>query len=219
MLYREVKMRLFSWSRRKSRALLFAGAACSTICFLPVVARTWIHRSSAAMETSRLPSPALVLMAARLSNDDSSIDLGTITAGTETEKTIRLRNSSNSPIEIHHVRTSCPCLTIVLTDRTIAPQQTAYAIVRIHMGDEPEFTGGLCPEMQLLDAAGRVLFLRTVRVKVVVAGRTDARNELANEIEKRIAKNRSPLPSLRPSRSTRCPSAKTQASQPTVTFV
>lgn len=99
-----------------------------------------------------------------------SCDLGRITAGGAREAELRLVNASSSVIEIARVRTSCPCIQVTLLEHRIGPRQTAVARVRLDLAQEPEFVGGLCPEIEFLDAAGRSLFVRTVNATVVRPG-------------------------------------------------
>lgn len=99
--------------------------------------------------------------------ESRSIDLGTIQCGGRAKARFRLTNDSDSEIEIVEARTSCSCLRVELTARRIAPNEAAEGMVTLDLADEPGFTGGLCPELELLDATRRARFNCTVTAKVV----------------------------------------------------
>lgn len=95
------------------------------------------------------------------------IDLGTIVAGGNIETRLHLVNPSDFSIDIASFRTSCPCLSVEIVERQIAPQQAGEAVARLDLSDDPGFTGGLCPEVEFFDAQGNKLFDRSVSVTVV----------------------------------------------------
>lgn len=123
----------------------------------------------ASVGSLRLPPRDSLSHSARLaaSGAPKSCDLGTIAAGGKCDAELRLFNACDRVIEIARVRTSCPCVQVTLLEHRIGPRQPVIARVRLDLAQEPEFVGGLCPEIEFLDAAGRSLFVRTLNATVV----------------------------------------------------
>lgn len=94
------------------------------------------------------------------------IDFGQIAAGGRAMASFQLENNSTSSLEIAKVRISCSCLRIELDECAIGPHGAVTVHGAIDLSDEPEFSGGLCPEVEFLDASGRPLFSRSFRATV-----------------------------------------------------
>lgn len=92
---------------------------------------------------------------------------GRIVAGDRAQRDFVLSNDSEAAIQIATVRTSCECLRVDLTNRTVRPHEAVTAQATIDLSDEPDFSGGFCPEVEFLDGSGQVLFVREFRANVV----------------------------------------------------
>lgn len=158
---RAVRVKASVWA-----GLLFAasGALLGTKCLVSFAARGSTLSNAAGLG---LHQQAARLVATSRLNGPTSVDLGTISAGGEAKARLRLTNSSDSWIEIADVQTSCDCLSVELAERRIPPHHGVEANARLDLSGEPEFTGGLCPEIRLFDAAGREAFCYTVNANVV----------------------------------------------------
>ncbi|OYV90486.1 MAG: hypothetical protein B7Z73_06060 [Planctomycetia bacterium 21-64-5] len=150
--------------------VVIVAPAFALACYAPTTARfpfppsiAQVYRTLASPRKEPFP-PA---RAVDPDNRPTSFNLGSIRAGSAAEARIPLTNGANSWIEIANVHASCPCLSVLMAERRIAPRRTMYVTVRIDLVDEPDFTGGLCPELQLFDSNGRQLFLLAVNCDVV----------------------------------------------------
>lgn len=99
-------------------------------------------------------------------SQSSVIDFGQIAAGGRAKASFQLENDSMSALEVAKIRTSCNCLRVELDECAIGPHGAVTAHGTIDLSDEPEFSGGLCPEAEFLDASGRSLFSRSFRATV-----------------------------------------------------
>lgn len=115
----------------------------------------------------RAAQPARVLRCSIGGGTPALIDLGTIVAGGRAEAPLWLANDSDSPIDIGRVRTNCPCIRVELDERRIGRHQRVRATVQLDLSDDPEFTGGLCPEFCVLDSVGRERLTCTAHAAVV----------------------------------------------------
>lgn len=100
-----------------------------------------------------------------------SIDLGTIRRGGSAEARFRITNDSRAAMEIAEIQTSCPCLTVELAQRRIAPHETVDAVVRLNLADEPEFVGALSPGIRCFNAQGEQCCAFVVSLNVVPSWR------------------------------------------------
>lgn len=121
-------------------------------------------RSSAVGDGQSRPSRIVTTMSDPATTD--VIDFGQITPGGSARTSFRLENQSNSAVEVAKIRTSCDCLSVDLSDRLVRPRQAVTAQATIDLSDEPEFSGGLRPEAEFLDATGQPFFVRSFRATV-----------------------------------------------------
>lgn len=143
-----------------------AAALCGAI----YPALTALERDGHAAGTPRFCVPLIPIIASP--SMPQLIDLGSVACGGSAEARFDVINSGDSPIEIVRVETSCGCVSVKLLERTIAPHRSVAAIMRLNLSNDPDFEGGLCPEIRLFDNAGRVAF--TFVAKVVAAGELPA---------------------------------------------
>lgn len=124
------------------------------------------HSYHSALVGSLQPSPQSPTAAQPSSGP--IVDLGTIAAGGQAEARLHLVNSTGLSIEIASVETSCPCVSVELAEWRIDPGDKVEAVARIDLFDEPEFRGGLCPQVLFFDTEGQVSFDVNLKLQVSV---------------------------------------------------
>jgi hypothetical protein len=141
---------------------ILTGVAAAT-CTLAALSATIVTR------TTTDPFPVIarpVLLVGANSDTPSVIDVGTIAAGGSAESELTLTNSTDVPISIARVRTSCECVSVVPSASRIESHKTQKVVAHIDLSDEPDFTGGLGPDIEFLDAAQQTRFRFTLRAAV-----------------------------------------------------
>lgn len=108
-------------------------------------------------------------------NHRRSIKLASMPVAGVAESWLRLSNRACGWVEIARITTSCPCLSVRLAERKIAPRQSVDVIVQIDLSSEPEFEGGLCPEVRFFGPDGEELFAWVLDVNVVAAAQSATR--------------------------------------------
>jgi hypothetical protein len=94
------------------------------------------------------------------------VDLGLVSRGSEREGRFGLGNAGRDPVTVGQVETSCGCLTVELPMQTLPPGQTAEVRVRLDMGKEPGFVGGLRIDVCGWTPAGAKAFAAVVEAMV-----------------------------------------------------
>jgi len=108
----------------------------------------------------RLLHPAPVLSCTE------SVDLGNVSRGMRQSKSFLLTNTSASQIHIASVRTTCPCLEIILPHSTMMPFETMEACAVLDLREEPEFAGMLSIPVHGITDAGNTAFSLHVKSTV-----------------------------------------------------
>jgi hypothetical protein len=102
----------------------------------------------------------------RLVIDPPTVQLGQVHRGERKTASVTLTNRGGHPVTITATRTSCPCLSIHLPARVVAPHQSVQVVLEYDSSREPDFTGRLLVAAEGLDQGGRLLFQATLRLAV-----------------------------------------------------
>ncbi len=103
---------------------------------------------------------------ARLVVDPAAVQLGRVRHGERKTAIILLTNPSEFPITISAMRTSCPCLTAHLSERTVQPHKSVQVVLEYDSSREPDSTGRLLVTAEGIDQSGQLLFRATARIAV-----------------------------------------------------
>jgi hypothetical protein len=71
------------------------------------------------------------------------LDFGSLSSGDRREIQFQLRNTTDAPAEVTEVRTSCDCLEILLSTKSVNPREEINAKAIIDMSHDPGFSGCL----------------------------------------------------------------------------
>lgn len=99
----------------------------------------------------------------------STIDLGMVPQSGQAHEYFALTNPGTESVEVAKIETSCECLKVRLTSRTIGPTGRVLAQASLDLGNEPQFSGGLAIEVRGLTNSGAVAFAVVVDVTVRAA--------------------------------------------------
>jgi hypothetical protein len=92
--------------------------------------------------------------------------MGVVRAGGYKEAAFSLTNSGTQPVTLAKIDTSCPCSTIDLPSRVIAPSEQVRARAKLDLSAEPAFAGDLGIDVIGLTEAGDRAFILVVEVSV-----------------------------------------------------
>lgn len=150
---------------RVYRLVAVVGTSLVIGSFIVVAGRALCH-SFLATATSNESATPDSFGTTNSSEFSESVEFVRLVAGGCAETRLALCNLSESSVEIAEIWTSCPCVTVKLTERRIMPRKTVEACVHVDLSDDRDFTGWLSPEIRFLSASGRPLFVRELRLEI-----------------------------------------------------
>jgi len=81
----------------------------------------------------------------------ATIDLGVVRQAEVASLNVWVKNTGSSAVEVSKIQASCECLELKMTPQQIEPGQRSLAQARYDGAKEPDFTGSLQIEVELLD--------------------------------------------------------------------
>ncbi len=111
-----------------------------------------------------IPPPLLTVT---LDGHSVTHELGLVSRGSCTSIAICLKNTADRPITIEHVKTSCPCLSIVLPTLTIGPGDATTADLIVDFSHDPDAAGDLLLRAEGITSQG----IRAIDIRVGVTVR------------------------------------------------
>jgi hypothetical protein len=94
------------------------------------------------------------------------LDMGRVQAGGRTEAAFLVSNSTDRPVTVARIETSCPCLMIQLPNKVLGPGQTMAGRAQLDLAHEKAFTGALGITVTLHATSGQTISAFSVDVKV-----------------------------------------------------
>jgi hypothetical protein len=97
----------------------------------------------------------------------SSVEAGAIGKGEYRELNIPIRNRSETPLNVSHVKTSCPCLEVDKLPWLLASGEEMSVPVALNLVNEPAFSGDLIITLTGGTEATPQMFQTQIRATVV----------------------------------------------------
>lgn len=98
---------------------------------------------------------------------DRSCDLGVVWRGHKIVARHWIRFRNDTPIRVGEIRTSCECLTVHLSDSEIPPGGRVLGEFTFDSSNEPDFSGSLRIEVEIVDETGEVVAKLDVSAEVI----------------------------------------------------
>lgn len=123
------------------------------------------HGCGAAGDSRHDGSSPASAYSARLSLRD--VNLGVVPRGGRREIFMRLANPTAQVLRWSKLRTTCPCLSVVVDKNALEPSGDAFAKVSLDSSKQPQFVGNLSIEVTAIGSDGAEVFRFDVRAEVV----------------------------------------------------
>jgi hypothetical protein len=104
-----------------------------------------------------------------LTPSSNELALGRVSHGDAKKITFELTNHTRKAVEVAHLWTSCPCLTVQLASNTIQPSETVAGDLILELEHGMEFKGYLQIEIEGRCPTGELAFALTAPVTIVEA--------------------------------------------------
>jgi hypothetical protein len=104
--------------------------------------------------------------------DPPVVDFGEVDGG-EFYHELRIHNRTADSLHISGIRSSCPCLTLELNSKSVAPGQSVNGRLRLDTTHEAGFGGNLLVTIEVLGADERTAV--TLRTQVCIKPRTKSK--------------------------------------------
>ena len=95
-----------------------------------------------------------------------TIDLGVVEAGGRRHAVVWLRNSTNQPVFIRRLNTTCDCVQAHVVEDAIGAQSKSPVLINFDGSREPDFTGKLGVKISSLTDDGREVQVGRVEVEL-----------------------------------------------------
>ncbi|MFO1044876.1 MAG: DUF1573 domain-containing protein [Planctomycetaceae bacterium] len=96
-------------------------------------------------------------------------DLGVVEKGKSVEHKKWIRNDSDSELQIAEAKTSCECLTVRFSQKKVAPKEKVLVLLHYDGAKEPDFTGSLLIEVEVMDDQKKKIGRIDVPIEVLPA--------------------------------------------------
>lgn len=119
------------------------------------------------------PTPAFDTVEVRNAGSSTIFQFGTLAKGATAVRELMIVNRTGGPWDIRQIGASCDCVRLSAVPTVVPADDSFFTEVRLDLTEDPEFVGGLAPELVARDANGIELFVIVIRAKIEARSEDD----------------------------------------------